>query len=284
MSYTSRTGLHGTFVHARKEQAPSSGWIAYVLAFFGVFCGMVWFIFVSRHWSIVHFQIEGLQQLERGEVEGAAMDALDHGSWKPWDRRNIFFVNTTELEKTLQERLVVERVHVDKVYPNVLRLIIKERQRSVVLATDHRFMLVDLKGVVTGDVSDASLLWVHALLAAKTFADNHHPPVILVGTVGADGSATSASQIVDPMVVRRWINAYHTLLVSQWRFRTFAIDHVTSRTLKIAVQGNFDVIMDMETPLEPQIETFNSFLRSKQKNIVIRDYINVTIPGKVSFK
>ncbi len=263
------------------KQAQSSRWIGSVLACGAILLGSIWFLFVSRYWSVTRFEIEGIQQLERGEVERATTDALDHGSWKPWDRRNIFFVHTTELEKTLQERLMVERVRVDKKFPNVLRLIIQERQRRILIASDNQYMQVDLNGVVTGEVPDALLAWVHTLFTSKVFADKHHPPVILVSVVS---SATSGVQIVDPVVVRQWINVYHSLLASHWRFKTFMLDRVTSRTLKIAVQGDFDVIFDLETPLEPQIATFDSFLRSKPSGMVIHDYINVSVPGKVSFR
>ncbi len=279
-----RTGRFGTVMQQERERGSEKKKrriLPYLLAFIGVISSLVWFIFVSRYWSVTTLDIQGLQQIERGEAEGAVYDLLDHGSWRPWDRRNIFFVNKEKLENDLRDRLLAESVTVDKSYPNVLRLIIQERQRSVILMTDSRTMQVDLHGVSTGDLSASSTQWVHDVLAGKSFADVQHPPIILVGSVD---TATSDAHIADPEAIRRWINAYHTLIASQWHFKTFTVDRVTSRTLKIAVQGGFDVMMDIQMPLGPQIETFNKFLQAKPKDAVIREYINVTVPGRVSFK
>ncbi len=43
----------------------------------------------------------------------------------------------------------VDSVTVDKVYPNILRLKIKERQRSVILVTKNKIYIVDDYGVIT---------------------------------------------------------------------------------------------------------------------------------------
>lgn len=277
-----RTGRFGTVMQERGgEDRKKRRILPYVLALVGVASSLMWFIFVSRYWSVTTLDIRGLAQIDRGEAENAVYDLLDHGAWRPWDRRNIFFVNKEKLQDELRDRLLAESVTVDKSYPNVLRLIIQERQRSVIIVTDSHTMQVDLHGIVTGDTSASSTAWVHDVLAGKSFADVSHPPIILVGSVD---TTTSSEQLADPETVRRWIDAYHTLIASRWHFKTFTIDRVTSRTLKIAVQGGFDVIMDVEMPLEPQIETFNKFLQAKPKDAVIREYINVTVPGRVSFK
>lgn len=279
-----RTGRFGAVIQQERNgtgEEKKNKILPYLLAFAGIAAAFIWFIFVSRYWSVTTLDIQGLQQIDRGEAEGAVYDLLDHGLWRPWDRRNIFFVNKEKLEDELRDRLLAESVIVDKSYPNVLRLIIQERQRSVILITDSRTMQVDLRGVSTGDLSASSTQWVHDVLAGKSFADVQHPPIVLVGSVD---TATSDAQIADPDAIRRWINAYHTLIASRWHFKTFTVDRVTSRTLKIAVQGGFDVIMDVQMPLGPQIETFNKFLQAKPKDAVIREYINVTVPGRVSFK
>ncbi len=275
-----RGDREGTFVQKRVGLTRASRWIAYMLVIGGALLALVWFVFVSGYWSVTELRIEGIRELGRGEVEQATYDVLDHGTWIPWDRRNILFADTSRLAEQLQQDLIAESVIVDKVYPNVLRLIVVERQRRVIVGVENRFLNVDAHGILTGDEPESSLPSIHDRLAGKSFADASLPPLLLIGSVE---TASSGEPFADPDVVRRWIEAYHKLIAAGFRYKTISLDHVTSNTMKIDAEGNFDVLMDLETPLEPQIETFRRFMQTKPKGTAF-SYVDVRIPGKIFFK
>ena len=126
-----RGGRSGTYAKTRTGLVNTHRATAIALATSCIALSIVWFIFVSRYWSVTKIETNDLHDLSREEVASTTYDLLDNGGWKPWDRRNIFFVDPQQLEQDLHDRLFVEQVVVDKVYPNVLRLKIEERQRSV---------------------------------------------------------------------------------------------------------------------------------------------------------
>ena len=276
-----RERRNGAFARTRSGSVNSSRIIASVLVACCFILSVIWFVFVSGFWRVTEIQIQGIRELERGDVIGSVYDVLDHGTWKPWDKRNIFFVAPAKLASNLKNRFFAESVHVDKMYPNILRLIVKERQRRVIIAVEGRFLRVDTDGIFVGDELEQTTQYLRDRLSGRLYADASHPPIILVGSVEIP---SSRQRIVDPGTIRRWIETYQDLLAAGFRFKTLHVDRVTSDTYKIAAEGNFDIILNLDTPRKPQIETFRRFLQTKPKQTIITEYVDVRFPGKVFFK
>lgn len=241
----------------------------------------VWFIFVSGYWNVRTLDIQGLQDLNRGEVSAATFDILDHGSWKPWSRRNIFFLQPEQLSRDLKELLFADEVLVDKKYPNVLRLIMKERKRSVILFSKNQFLHVDITGVITGEVEGQSLSRARSQLAGAARADAAHMPLIAceLAELTAPGYQATTAQ-----GVRRWIEAHKELVMLGLRFRYLALDQPASNTLKIVSDQGYVILIDLNLSLAPQIESYKKFLRTQPKNFIAKEYVDLRIPGKIFVK
>lgn len=134
--------------------------------------------FVSGHWSVSTIEMNDLKGIDRGEVASTTLDLFDRGPWKPWDKRSLFFIDEAELAAQLRERLFAEQVVVDKVYPDILRLKIQERQRSVVFASKDQLLLIDTSGIVTGEASGNLADSSRALLTGRSVAQTTQPVVV----------------------------------------------------------------------------------------------------------
>lgn len=276
-----RKGRDGTFHKEREGMTRSSLVIATVLVVSFFILSVVWFIFVSGFWRVTEISIDGLQGLDRGEVVSSTYEALDQGTWKPWDQRNILLIDEKEVEDGLRDRLFAESVAVEKSYPNVLRLMIKERQRSVVVAAGSQLLNVDTTGVVTGETQGDDAAQSRLRLNNKALADFIRKPVI---TTNLAEPAVAGYQITDERAVKRWIESYRTFIGAGMKFRYIHLMSPTSTTAYVASDAGYQVIIDLLEPLQPQVETYLKFLKSKPKNFKINEYVDVRVPGKLYVK
>lgn len=275
----------GTYVRARDGLERQSRMIASILVGSFFLLALVWFIFVSRYWSISKIEIEGLKELGRGEVESVVFEVLDNSAWKPWDRRSIFFLDEKRIAENIRQKLLAENVVVEKSYPNILRLILTERQRRVVYVIGDQFFDLDTQGHVTGIDQDQGG-HINDRLRGKAFADASHPVIVVQSIVDefATSTVTSTQGLVDADSIRRWIEVNQALIASGLRFKVLRVMQSTARSFNLAVDKGYDVLMDFQTPVEPQIETYKRFIQTKPKNIVITEYVDVRVPGKIYLK
>ena len=275
-------GTHGAlFSGVREGRSKAQRFIVILLVIFCAGLSVIWFLFVSRYWSITRIETNELHTTERGEVEVLVYNILDHGSWKPWDARNIFFVDEGVMANALKERLFAENVVVDKVYPNILRLMITERQRSVVLASKDQLLLVDTNGVVTGEATDAVKSMAQALLTHKAVARPQDLPVVVIQL---PEPMTTGYQVTKAETVRGWITAYKTLNERGVAFEYLSLEGPGAPTLEAYTNQGYKVVFDVSVPLEAQIESYKAYLRTQGKKVGAQEYIDVRVPGKVFVK
>jgi hypothetical protein len=240
--------------------------------------GWSWFLFRSGFWDIQTIEINELQALDRGEVMLEVERALNEREWKPWSEKNVLMLNTEKLAATLKDRLFTDEVTVEKFYPNILRLKIKERQRSVVLFSFEQYVLVDGSGIVTGDAEGDVLRASKDRVAARAFADELHLPVVVMKT--ADPLA-SGFQIAKPEQIRRWLDATRYLVLGGLKYRFMKVESPESALARFVSERGYDIYVDLTQPLEAQLGTYLAYMKTKPDESAIKEYMDVRVPGKV---
>jgi len=240
--------------------------------------GWSWFLFRSGFWDVQTIEINELQALDRGEVMLEVERALNEREWKPWSEKNLLMLNTEKLAATLKDRLFTDEVTVEKFYPNILRLKIKERQRSVVLVSFEQYVLVDGSGIVTGEAEDDVLRASKDRIAARAFADELHLPVVVMKT--ADPLA-AGFQIAEPEQVRRWLDATRYLVLGGLKYRFMKVESPESALARFVSERGYDIYFDLTQPLEAQLATYLAYMKTKPDEAAIKEYMDVRVPGKV---
>ncbi|MCI0479142.1 hypothetical protein L0Y59_01215 [Candidatus Uhrbacteria bacterium] len=271
----------GMFTAKRLDQRRSSH--AFVIMLIAAFAavGWLWFIFASGYWDIHDIDIEGLQSLERGEVAEETYRILESRGWRPWSARNLIMLDTDEMARTLQERLFVESLTVDKSYPNILRLKIRERQRSVVLVSNGQYVNVDTTGIVTGDVEGDALHASQDRVVARAFADDIHLPVVVMDT--ADPLAPGF-KVAEPEEVKRWIDVSRALVLGGLKIRFMKIQTPGAPLGRFVSERGYDIYVDLTRPIDIQIATYQAFMRTKPDETTIKEHLDIRIPGQVIVK
>ncbi len=247
---------------------------------FAIF-GWWWLLFLSGFFDASNIEIAGLQSLERGEVVGEMDKIFNEAKWKPWRPKNLFMLDVDTLQRSLKERLFIEDVTVDKSYPNILRLLIREKQRSVVLKTNDLYVNVDASGVVTG-VTDGDVLNVaREIVAARVLSSESTPPVILMPTAEPP---TPGFQVAKPEQVRRWLDIMRSVVLRGIKIRFMKLESPEANLARIVSEKGYDVYFDLNDPLEPQIATYEAYMNTKPDESKIMERVDVRVPGKIYVK
>lgn len=277
-----RCDRSGTYAETRAGLSRSHLFIAYTLAIGCVIASGVWFVFVSRYWSVTKLEIEGIRAISREEVSDTTYKIIDEGEWKPWDKRNIFFVHPDALAQAIRDRLFADQVTVDKIYPNVLRLKVVERQRSIILVSKDQFLHVDSNGIVTEDfASSTEAITVRSFLTGSRMSDSSQVPVIVTDL---SELATTGYQAAKTTTVHGWLDTSKTLLAKGLRFRYLKLTSPEVSTMSVVMEPGYELILDIGGPLEPQITTYEKFMKAQPKGYKPDEYIDVRIPGKIFTK
>ena len=241
----------------------------------------LWFIFSSGYWDIKTVEIGELKTLERGEVLRELDQSLNDRGWRPWHVHNLLMMDEKKISNQLRDRLFIEQIAVEKVYPNILRLKIVERQRSVVLVSDNQFFIVDTTGVITSIAEDDVVSSTRARLNLRAITDNAHLPIIVMKT--ADPVAPGF-EIAKSDQVKRWLEASHKIVLEGLQFCFMDIDSPESNLARFKAPKNYNIYIDLSRSLEVQIAAYKDFIKSKSNEDSIKEYIDVRIPGRVFVK
>lgn len=269
------------FASRRLDQQKSSHTFVIALVVSFAIVGWAWFFFASGFWNITNVEIEGLKSLERGEVLEETYAIVDARGWRPWSTRNLFMLDAEQLGRALKDRLFVEDATVDKSYPSVLRLLIKERQRSVVVASNDQYVNVDATGIVTGDVEGDALRASQDRVAARAFADEIHPLVIVMNTADPLAPGFKVAEADD---VRRWMDMSRAMVLGGLKIRFMKIETPQASLGRFVSERGYDIYVDLKKPVEPQIATYQAYMRTKPDEAQIKEHLDIRILGQIIIK
>lgn len=245
------------------------------------FLGWLYIFFFSTIFTIQKIEIEGTKTLERGGVEEKAMEAIDNMRVWPFRYRNIFLINEKQLSSELMDTLFAQSVIVDKIYPNILRLKIQERQSSLVIMKEGSFWQIDRNGVITRSIEDAS---EKAQLEDQISHPVKDPSSVLpILEISHDVDPIVGNTYVTDFRVSLWLDTFKSLQDEGFGYRHALVEYATSTKLILNMFEPYNVYMDLMEPIEPQVKSYYEFKRAK-KDAVIHEYIDARIPGKIYYQ
>lgn len=259
----------------------TQSWVAYVLFFLFIILAGLWFVFFSGYFSVGEYEINELSVLEKDVVTGEIGKFLDIKDSVIKDKRNIFLIDEQSVADHLMNTFFIESATVDKIYPNILRLKIKERQRSVILVTRNKIYIVDDYGVITDYADQATVSTTREFLSSLVPVDSLKEIFVIAPT---STNYEIGWQYTDTHNVRRWLDLAEKLRIAGIWFKAIQLNDDEPGILRVILKENKDVIMDEDISLDSQIDTLRQFMQSKPVWDDIHEYVDVRIPGRIYYK
>ncbi len=254
-----------------------------MLLAFVALMGWVDLLFVSDWLSVRDVQVKGLKQLESAEIAKATFVILEErGVWRPWPARHGWFIDKERVARELQKRFFAEKVTVDKINNNVLRLKIEERAKRIIIRSQHQYLWMDINGFVTSELNFEERQNIQSrLLGQRSLSIDDIPIVHLNDAQELHVSEIAASE----NDVRKWIQSASQITKEGFLYREMVPpDHPSGTTATFVSQEGYKVYLDLAEPLQAQVRSYLAFLRSRRTNAKISEYVDARIPGKVYVK
>jgi hypothetical protein len=245
------------------------------------FVGWTYVFFFSDIFVVNRLEIEGLKVLGRGEVAEEVDSALEKMRVWPFRMKNIFFIDENRLAETLKDKIFAQSVAVDKKYPNILRLIIKERQTSLVIEKNSKMWQIDRDGIIMREILDAQERSLIQSQVNNPVSDRSS--VLPILEISHDIDPTVGNSYVTDFRVTMWLDTFKSLQDLGFGYRHATVESATSTKLILNMFEPYDVYIDIMEPVEPQIMSLYEFLRVK-KDVSIKEYIDARIPGKIYYQ
>ena len=243
--------------------------------------GWLYVLFGSGIFRVNLVDAGELKSLDRGEVVQETFASLDESARWPWSRRNLLLINEQQFARELERRLFADQVAVEKSYPNVLRLKIKERQSSLFLVANNEFYLVDRKGIVSNRMTAEEETAILKRISKPSPSAQAQVPILTVRELPPTGAGAS---VTDETTVQRWLGAFQELSREGFGYRHAILEYATSTKLILNMYEPYDVHFDLLTPMQPQIQSYYAFTKTRAPSVRIYSYVDVRIPGRIYYK
>ncbi len=270
-------------MYSRERPAPKrwSRRIVRILLGGSILFLIFWIVFYSELFTIQRFEVGDLKTLDKTVVQQRIEEYLQKEESWPGKKENLLKVDTKKMEQFLMEQFFVDNIEIQKQYPNILRLIISERQRSVIGVSLTQSFIVDDYGYVLETFDAEHTSSVQALLnQIRVYEDVKDTYVWLATSTHFERSDLFANQ----QIVRGWLNAVRGLRGAGIWFKAIRIDPDIPGLTNVMIQEDIEVILDVEEALEGQIDTLRLYLQTKPDLRKVQEYIDVRIPGRIYFK
>ena len=279
----------GVFVEDRLKLKTAQKRTVLMLAYSIAMLGWAYVLFFSDIFTVHHIQIEGIEELDKREVEDLARESLDIYRIWPFRAGNLFVLNLNQIQKDLSEKVFAESVIVDKIYPNILRLKIEERQSSLILVLEDTFYEIDRFGVLTKELeSDEEIQQLRDQYEISSVLRENYPPILRV--VDQSMRPIIGDEFVSEYRMEGWLDTFQTLKKAGFGYREAVLESPTSTKLILDMFEPYQVYLDVSGfseqltgSLKAQIESYYTFMKVHEDSD-IREYIDARIPGKVFYK
>lgn len=271
----------GMFRKEREGELVKSKTVSTILFLSFIVIATVWFLFFSDFFSISKYEVGELRVLDRGAVAGEMDHFFDQQQHGPISGRNIFLFDPIKLEKFLKKTFFIENATVEKIYPNILRLTISERQRSVIFITNNQMLILDDYGIVTDKADETTVSSTRTYLSNPSPIESSKEIYIIAPT---STSYQIGYEYTSSEQVRSWLELAKKLRDAGIWFKAFELNLETPDILSVILKDNKNVLFDIKIVPDEQIETLRLFLQTKPNMDEINDYIDVRIPGRIYYK
>lgn len=231
---------------------------------------------------------------------------------------HIFFFNTNDATKTIQNTVSLESLTIRKKIPRTLLITVQEKIPVAVFDIKNHLYAIDKSGFLIRELNEKEIASLHELppgmdvlstagLGAETFEINKKPetnpstnknnqtprkdvfPLILnaEATQKNDrvGSQLIGSQVVSSPVLEEILAANNDLPDrTQTSLRWFSIDPATE-TLDVTMEGDWHIFLSSTTPFHVQGDRLSIVLREKIGNKKpLLEYIDLRYNEKIFFR
>ena len=254
----------------------------FAFAALGIFSLAGWasLVFGSQLFTVRDVVVAEGKGISAAEAKASVFQLLDQRpGWRPWPPRHRWFIDAETLAEQLKARWFAESVEV-AVSPgsNIVRLIIRQQNRSFIVKTPGQFLRVNAQGVVEDELPAGERLPVLQRMAGRAAGPATEP--IIEWPAAAESMAPGYHLPVSTDQLRSWF-------VLDQQVRKAGMDlayvRVEPNRLVLFAQDGIPTYIDPSQNVLAQINAVQEFRRRAGKNGVepATAFIDARVVGRL---
>ncbi len=243
--------------------------------------GWTYVFFMSDLFLVNTIEAAGLKALDQEDVSRevfALLDQKHQESWRPWPSRHSLFIDRTNLAESLRERLFAEKVNVDKLSLNIVRLTVEERSNKVIIHANQQLFWADLQGVINAELNQEERKQVQDRLNGKRLMRPQESSII---SVESDEPLSVGYKVADTAMLKSWITITQKALKANIPLTEFEPSTDKDPQDVINCQDGIELIIDSQSDLETQFNAYLKFKRLNKDLLKPNSVIDVRVPGRI---
>lgn len=244
--------------------------------------GWAYVFFMSDLFLVSDIEVRGLKSVDAYDVKREAFAIMDqqNSRWS-WLNRHALFLNREAIEEGLKETLFAELVAVENVHFNVLRLLIEERSNRFIFHSHQQYLWVDLQGVATAELSVDERKQAQARILGQRSVRSDDAPII---HRDLDELIAAGYRVSDQTEVRSWLEFTNRIYKQGFLYREYEPPTASSTSATLISREGYPVFVDLSKDLNYQLNAYNAFKQDKPKELQVKEYVDVRIPGRIYVK
>ncbi len=146
-----KKSLENPFFRSKNKRGRNSfPWkiIGYGLIVFLFISVLTWFFAYSSIWTIESIKITGVSRIPENEVKSLTLEQSRQESFFVFSQRNLIFFKQDDLKNTLNDKFRLDKLKINKNWPDELILELKEIPYAYVLKKENTYQFSDATGFV----------------------------------------------------------------------------------------------------------------------------------------
>lgn len=249
--------------------------ILYWLCFLAFAGGVVYVLFFSPWVVIAKINISGTEDLNEDEILQVVKDKISGKYLNVIEKSNYFLIKRERLGEILTENFKkIEKVRVDKKFPDQINISLVERKEVLVLCNNNQCFIVDSRGIAysTIDLNNSEEINEHLLILKNEKGREVH----LGDFVFEEEYAQYLLDIKYKLESDLGIKIEKEVLTPQ----------LISGDLRVKTTEGWMIYFDKNIPIEKEVKMLDLVLKDKLKEIKREDieYIDLRTDNKIYYK
>ena len=130
----------------------------YCFILFLAFSGALYFLFGWNFFNIKKIEVSGNKNISEIEIIDLVNEQMLNRKFIIFSQANIFLFNKNQLRQSLSEKIILQKVKIDRRFPDTIRIEIFEKEPLAILITQSKAYYMDLEGLIVSLVKDQAEL------------------------------------------------------------------------------------------------------------------------------
>ena len=263
----------------------------------------------SNTFKIQHISIRGLHRISESDIRATIQGILNYKEFGLFPHYSYFISNIDEIKFVLKDRYPIEKIILEKKFPNNLNVTIEERLSTLIYDNGKEYSYIDLNGnfietlrkvneyeweyttLTTTSTNEQGEIEIHTEIVEQIHKPDIHAIIQELGDypiVYDDAQAEDTQSQNDPVLERKtveyiidWYNSLKKM--TQIQLKYFIIEN-TIGDITIQTYQGWSIKTRLDRPAETQIGELETILQEQLHNDIPSSYIDLRYADRIYWK